>query len=85
MHDDNGTGGNVHPAFRKGLILAIGTLVWFYAGTMYFDVQTPYTEWFNQQDPGDKVKICIWIFIAFMMAVDAVWLTSFGLRQGRIR
>ena len=75
----------MHPAFRKGLILCIATLVWFYAGIHFFDIQSPYVEWFNQQMPATKVKSGIWAALGGMLAVDAVWMVSYGLRQGRIR
>ena len=71
----------MHPALRKGIILAIGTLVWIWGGMHYFDVQTPYGEWFNRQLPGDKVWIGVWIGMSVLMISDALYLIQHGFRQ----
>jgi hypothetical protein len=75
----------VHPAFRKGLLMCVGTLAWFYIGALIFDLQSPWLPWFNTQQPATKVKVGVWVFIGGMLAVDAVFLVMHGLRQGRIR
>ena len=75
----------MHPAFRKGLLLCVATLAWFYIGSLIFGLQSPWMPWFNTLPPGTKVKVGVWVFIGFMLGVDAVYLVMHGLRQGRIR
>ena len=75
----------MHPAFRKGLILAVATLAWFYIGSLVFDLQSPWMAWFATLQPGAKVRVGAWVFVGGMLAVDAIFLIMHGLRQGRIR
>ena len=75
----------MHPAFRKGLMLCVATLAWYYFGAMIFGLHGPWLAWFAALGPGDKVKVGTWVFIGGMLAVDAVFLVMHGLRQGRIR
>jgi hypothetical protein len=75
----------VHPAFQRGLLLAIATLAWFYLGAAIFEPASPRGTWFLELPPGTKVKVGAWVFVGLMLAADSVWMVLHGLRQGRIR
>ena len=66
---------------RKGIVLTIGTLVWFWGWVKWFRVSAPYGAWFDALHPADKAYAGGFALVGLFIAFDAIFLLWYGIRH----